>query len=489
MSRHELHSGGNSAVRIRFAFNPFAGKLRAMPTILIVDDERSMREFLEILLTQEGYQVFLAQSGLEAYQHIEQNKYDLIITDIKMTDIDGIDVLKKAKAKDPEALVIIISAFATAETAVEAMREGAYDYIPKPFKVKDFKKIIEEALKFKKNSAIVKNNDGLYPFHFGCLIGESPQMKKVYELIDKVSKTKTNILISGESGTGKELIAKAIYQQSARQKNPFIVINCAGIPENLIESELFGYKKGAFTGAVADKRGLFEVADGGTVFFDEIGELPPAIQVKLLRVIQERTFTAVGGTEEKSVDVRFISATNKDLEKEVIKGNFREDLFFRLNVIQIATPPLRKREGDLELLAHYFLDKYSRDLNKNVRKISAYAMDILGQYSFPGNVRELENIIERSVALETSNIILPESLTLSSFKKERPNETRRERDLTNNGIDLDKVMAGIERDYIFKALQLAQGSRQKAASLLGLSMRSFRYRVSKLGLNILEDQF
>jgi len=458
-----------------------------MPTILIVDDERSMREFLEILLTKEGYQVSLASSGEEAYRFIAQNKYDLIITDIKMPDIDGIDVLKKAKEKDPNALVVMISAFATAETAVEAMKEGAYDYIPKPFKVKDFKKIVAEALKSRENTEVIRNIVNLHQFHFGCLIGESSQMKKVYDLIERVSKTKTNILISGESGTGKELIAKAVYQESARQKKPFIVINCAGIPESLIESELFGYKKGAFTGAVTDKQGLFEAADGGTVFFDEIGELPPAIQVKLLRVIQERTFTAVGGTEEKSVDVRFLSATNKDLEKEVIKGNFREDLFFRLNVIHIATPPLRKREGDLELLAQFFLGKYSRELNKNVRKLSAYAMDILGQYSFPGNVRELENIIERSVALETSNIILPESLALSSFKREQPNETRRERDLTTDGIDLDKIMAGIERDYIFKALQLANGSRQRAADLLGINMRSFRYRVSKLGVHVPED--
>ncbi|RPI78136.1 MAG: sigma-54-dependent Fis family transcriptional regulator [Desulfobacteraceae bacterium] len=458
-----------------------------MPSILIVDDERSMREFLEILLTKEGYQVSLANNGEEAYRFIEQNKYDLIITDIKMPDIDGIDVLKKAKEKDSNALVVMISAFATAETAVAAMREGAYDYIPKPFKVKDFKKIVVEALKSRKNTEVVKTEANPNQFHFGCLIGESPQMKKVYDLIDKVSKTKTNILISGESGTGKELIAKAVFQESARQKKPFIVINCAGIPDNLIESELFGYKKGAFTGALADKPGLFEAADGGTVFFDEIGELPPSIQVKLLRVIQERTFTAIGGTEEKSVDVRFISATNKDLEKEVIKGHFREDLFFRLNVIHIVTPALRKREGDLELLAQFFLEKYSRELNKNVRKLSAYAMDILGQYSFPGNVRELENIIERSVALETSNIILPESLALSSFKREQPNDTRRERDLTHSGIDMDKVMSGIERDYILKALQLANGSRQKAANLLGINMRSFRYRVSKLGLHVPED--
>ena len=264
-----------------------------------------------------------------------------------------------------------------------------------------------------------------------------------------------------------------------------MVINCAGIPENLIESELFGYKKGAFTGATADKEGLFDVADGGSVFLDEVGDLTPTIQVKLLRVIQERTFTAVGGTEEKSVDVRFISASNKDLEKEVINKNFREDLYFRLNVIHIAMPPLRERDGDLPLLAQYFLEKYSREFGKDIRKISAYAMDILGQYYFPGNIRELENIIERSVALETSNIVLPESLTLSHFRARPTRENRRRLDLKPDGIQLDKVMAEIERDYILKAMEMAGGSKQRAAELLGISMRSLRYRLDKLGLQAL----
>jgi two-component system response regulator PilR (NtrC family) len=314
------------------------------------------------------------------------------------------------------------------------------------------------------------------------LIGESPEIRKVYDLIEKVAQTKTNILISGESGTGKELVAKAIHRQSPRKDKPFIPINCAGIPENLIESELFGYKKGAFTGAMTDKEGLFDAADGGTVFFDEIGELPPAIQVKLLRVIQERTYTAVGGTEEKSVDVRFISATNKDLESAVINETFREDLFFRLNVIQISMPPLRERDSDLPILAQFFLEKYSRELEKDVKKVSTYAMDILRHYTFPGNVRELENIIERSVALETSNIVLPQSLTLANFQRERIRDNRRQRDLHPSGINLDEVVADIEKDYIVKAMDMAQGSKQRAANLLGISMRSLRYRLDKLGI-------
>jgi two-component system response regulator PilR (NtrC family) len=261
-----------------------------------------------------------------------------------------------------------------------------------------------------------------------------------------------------------------------------VVINCAGIPETLIESELFGHKKGAFTGASTDKAGLFEAADRGTVFFDEIGELSPAIQVKLLRVIQDKTFTRVGETAERKVDVRFISATNKDLEDEVLDGRFREDLFFRLNVIEIPMPPLREREGDLPLLAHHFLGKYSKGLGKDISKVSTYAMDILSQYPFPGNVRELENIIERSVALETSNIVLPQSLTLSNFKKARRGQSRRRTDLGPDGIELDEVMAEMEREYILRAMGMANGSKQRAAELLGITVDSLKYRLTKLSL-------
>jgi len=446
-----------------------------------VDDERSMREFLEILLGREGYEVTLASSGENAFEVLEQKKFDLVVTDIKMKDIDGLEVLKKTKELSPESIVVIISAFATAETAVQAMKEGAYDYIPKPFKVREFKRILKEALESKRPAPAEEKWEGSQNrLHFGCLVGESARMRKIYDLIEKVAQTRSNILITGESGTGKELVARAIHRQSPRAEKPFVVINCAGIPESLIESELFGYRKGAFTGALADKEGLFEVADNGTIFLDEVGELTPAIQVKLLRVIQERAFTAVGGTEEKNVDVRFISATNKDLEQEVINKRFREDLFFRLNVIHIAMPPMRERDGDLPLLAQNFLEKFSRELCKDVKKISAYAMEVLGQYSFPGNVRELENIIERCVALETSSIVLPESLALSNFQKEKGREDRRQRDLTVEGLRLEEVMAEIERDYIVRALDIAQGSKQKAADLLGITFESLRYRLAKL---------
>ncbi|MBN1833907.1 MAG: sigma-54-dependent Fis family transcriptional regulator [Deltaproteobacteria bacterium] len=451
--------------------------------ILVVDDERSMREFLDIMLSKEGYQVSLAESGEEACERLEKEEYDLLITDIRMKDLDGIGVLKKAKSVMPEIVVVMISAFATADTAVDAMREGAYDYIPKPFKVSDFKRIVREALASRKPLVDSKEKDVSEDdiYHFGCLIGESPQIRKVYDLIERAGPTKTNVLISGESGTGKELVARAIHRESPRKDRPFVVINCAGMPETLIESELFGYKKGAFTGAVSDKQGLFDAAHEGTVFLDEVGELSPTIQVKLLRVIQERTFVAVGGTEEKRVDVRFISATNRDLEERVMEGEFREDLFFRLNVIHISMPPLRDRTGDLAVLAQHFLNKCASELGKDVKKISAYAMEILRQYRFPGNVRELENIIERSVALETSNIVLPESLTLASFRKDPISVNRRHSDLTFDGIELDKVMAAIETDYIMKAMEMAQGSKQKASQFLGISMRSLRYRLEKLG--------
>ena len=451
--------------------------------ILIVDDELSMREFLEIMLTKEGYQVVTAESGERACDILDHEDFQLVVTDIRMDGMDGIGVLKKVKAINSDTPVVMISAFSSAENAVEAMREGAFDYVPKPFKVKDLKRVVKEALK----SAMTPRQEETVSekkLHFGNLIGESPQMKKVYDLIRRVAPSRTNILIYGESGTGKELVAKAIHRQSARRELPIVVINCAGIPETLIESELFGYKKGAFTGAHADKEGLFGVADGGTVFLDEVGELSPVIQVKLLRVIQDRTFTAVGGTEMEKVDVRFISATNKNLEDEVIEGNFREDLYFRLNVIPISLPPLRERENDLPLLADYFLKKFSREMGKDIRKISAYAMDILGGYSFPGNVRELENIIERSVALETSNIVLPESLTLSHARSGAGSRTRRHLDLSPEGIHLDEVLAEIEKEYLIRALEMAGGSKSKTTELLEISMRSLRYRLEKLGIPV-----
>jgi len=317
-------------------------------------------------------------------------------------------------------------------------------------------------------------------------VGNSPAMLHIYKMIRQVAPTRTNILITGESGTGKELIATAIHQESDRRDQPFVVINCGGIPETLMESELFGHKKGSFTGATSDKKGLFQIADKGTVFLDEIGELSVPIQVKLLRAIQEKTFKAVGGNKDISVDIRIIAATNKQLQKGVIAGNFREDLFYRLNVIEVKLPPLRERKGDLRTLAQHFLDKYSREMNKKITKISSYAIDLLNKYDFPGNIRELENLMERSVALSTTNILLPDSLALSIHKRrwiEGIKDRRFDLDEVSQGVALDSILEEIERAYLLKALEVANGNKNNAAELLGISFRSLRYRLDKLGNN------
>ena len=454
--------------------------------ILVVDDELSMRELLEYLLIREGYQVSLAENGKKAISMLGKKPYDLLLCDIKLGDMTGLDVLRASKKQYPDSVVVMISAFATAETAVEAMNEGAYDYVPKPFDNDELLATIEKALNLKtiEHEKEIIEDEMIKNRHFDMIVGNSPGMLHIYKMIHQVAQTRTNILITGESGTGKELIARAIHNESNRRDRPFVVINCGGIPETLMESELFGHKKGSFTGATHDKKGLFEVADKGTVFLDEIGELSLPIQVKLLRAIQERTFKAVGGNEDVVVDIRIIAATNKQVEKEVIEGNFREDLFYRLNVIEIKLPPLRERKGDLKALAQHFLDKYSREMNKKITKISSYAIDMLNKYDFPGNIRELENLMERSVALSTTNILLPDSLALSIHKRrwiEGIKDRRFDLDEVAHGVSLDNIMEDIERAYLLKALEVANGNKNKAAELLGISFRSLRYRLDKIG--------
>ncbi|MDZ7830472.1 MAG: sigma-54 dependent transcriptional regulator [Desulfobacterales bacterium] len=456
--------------------------------ILVVDDELSMREFLELMLNREGYAVTGAESGHQANQMLEKQFFDLILLDIRLGDISGLDVLRKAKAIHPATIVIMISAYATAENAVEAMNEGAYDYLPKPFDNDELKDTIANALQRKTLKDEKKHIDSELQesLHFDLLIGNSPRMIHIYEMIDQVAPTRTNVLITGESGTGKELIAGAIHNQSPRRDKPFMVINCGSIPETLVESEFFGYKKGAFTGANQDKKGLFEAADKGTLFLDEIGELSLQMQVKLLRVLQERGFKPVGGNEDINVDIRILAATNKNLEEELIAGRFREDLFYRINVVEIKVPPLRERKGDLRALAQHFLDKYSRESGKEITKISSYAVDLLKKYDFPGNIRELENLIERSVALSTTNIILPDSLTLSIHKRrwiEGIENRRFDLDEVAKGVSLDSILEEIEKAYLEKALECANNNKSKAAELLGISFRSFRYRCSKLNID------
>jgi len=455
--------------------------------ILVVDDEMSMRELLELMLTREGYKVSCAESGLRAIEMVKKNYFDLLLCDIRLGDITGLDVLRASKKKNPGTVVIMISAYTTAETAVEAMNDGAYDYVPKPFDNEELKQTIANALDLKtlEHEKQILDDSLKENIHFGMIVGKSPGMLQIYKMIRQLAKTKTNILITGESGTGKELIANAIHNESERSEMSFVVINCGGIPENLIESELFGHKKGAFTGATADKKGLFEIADKGTIFLDEIGEISLSLQVKLLRVVQEKVFKPVGGNENISVDVRIISATNKELEDEVISGNFREDLFYRLNVIEIKVPPLRERKSDLKALAQHFLDKYSHEMDKEVTKISSYAIELLKKYDFPGNIRELENLLERSVALTSTNILLPDSLALSIHKRrwiEGIENRRFNVDEVEKGVSLDIIMEEIERAYIKKALECTKGGKNKAAELLNISTRSMRYRLEKLGI-------
>jgi two-component system response regulator PilR (NtrC family) len=455
------------------------------PHILVVDDELSMRELLDLMLTKEGYKVSCAENGRKAISMIKKTDYDLLLCDIRLGDITGLDVLRALRKQNQHTVVIMISAYATTEAAVEAMNVGAYDFVPKPFDNEELKQTIANALDLKtiEHEKEILDDELKKTIHFGKIVGNSASMRYIYSLIRQVAKTRTNVLITGESGTGKELIARAIHDQSDRHDKPFVVVNCGGIPETLMESELFGHKKGSFTGATQDKKGLFEVADKGTIFLDEIGELSLPIQVKLLRAVQERAFKPVGSNQDVEVNIRIISATNKKLEEEVITGNFREDLFYRLNVIEIKVPPLRERKSDIRILAQHFLDKYTREMGKEIAKISSYAIDLLNKYDFPGNIRELENLMERSVALSTTNIILPDSLALSIHKRrwiEGIKGRRFDLDGVRHGVSLDAILEEIERAYLEKALECTNGKKQEAAELLGISFRTFRYRLSKL---------
>jgi two-component system response regulator PilR (NtrC family) len=454
-----------------------------MPAILVVDDELSMREFLKILLEKEGYEVSTAAEASSALDLIAGHTFDLVISDIKMPGMGGLSLLEKIKEINSSLPVIMITAFASPDNAVIAMRSGAFDYITKPFKVDEIVKIIKSAI-FSISPA-AKDEITSDTESFEGIIGNSQEMLKIFNLITRIAPTPASILIYGDSGTGKELVAQAIHKLSKVQHKPFVPITCSAIPESLLESELFGHVKGSFTGAISNKMGLFELADGGSVFLDEIGELTPLIQTKLLRVLQERELKRVGGTDTIQVNVRIIAATNKNLEQEIIEGRFREDLFYRLAVVPLRVPPLNERKGDVPLLVKHFLEKYSARMEKDVQEISSYAMKVLMEYDYPGNVRELENIIERGVALESSNIILPESLTLSTYKKEgKPLEkseafiaVESEDELYNQG--LDRVMAKLEKEMIEHALAKTNNSKIRAAELLKISFRSLRYKVQK----------
>jgi two-component system response regulator PilR (NtrC family) len=454
--------------------------------ILVVDDERSMRDFLEILLQREGHDVLSCGSAEQALSALESDDFDIVISDIRMPGMSGIDLLNRVQDLAPETLVILITAHGTTESAVEAMKLGAYDYLTKPCSVDEIRLVIDKALE-KHNLA--SENQTLKrrlreQASLPTMLGKSLPMKQVFELIRQVAPSRTNILITGESGTGKELVARAIHALSDRQDRPFVTINCGAIPENLLESELFGHVKGSFTGAICNKEGLFEAADGGTLFLDEIGEMPLSLQVKVLRAIQDRTFRRVGGTSDIRVDVRILCATNRILAEEVRTGRFREDLFYRLNVIEVHLPALRDRPQDIPEFVHFFIKRYATELGRDVSDVDPEVLAILERYAFPGNVRELENLMERAVTLSRSERITVECLPSNLLE---PSEAPQQVRIPSAGADLNDLLATYERGLLLEALERCHGVKKRAAALLNVSFRSFRYRLEKLGLDQPED--
>jgi two-component system response regulator PilR (NtrC family) len=458
--------------------------------ILVVDDEISMREFLSLMLQSDGHHLDLAANGGEALSFLEKNSYDLVLLDLVMPDMGGQEVLERAKQIDPDLLVVVITAHGSIGSAIEAIKAGAYDYMQKPFQIEEIQMILRRALekRYLARENIQLKRELQQRYQFDGLIGSSPSMLELYAWINRVKDAKTNVLVLGESGTGKELVARAIHYNGNRKDRPFVAINCAAIPETLLESELFGHKRGAFTGAIADRIGLLESAQRGTLFLDEIGELPFSLQVKLLRVLQERTVRRVGGTEDIEIDVRIIAASNRNLEKEVQEGRFRDDLYYRLNVIQVQIPPLRERREDIPMLAQYFLEKYAKESSKPVQKFSKEAMSLLLSYGYPGNVRELENVVERAVALESASTILSESLRgLHRTGLGVASPTSGGMPLPLDGLDLETAVGEFEKGLLVQALKHAEGSKKKASELLQVSFRSLRYRLAKYGLDSEQD--
>lgn len=440
--------------------------------ILVVDDEKNMREVMEIFLKGEGYDVTTADGGVSGITAFKKDIFNLVITDLKMPKVSGFDLLKVIKETSPNTIVVIITAFGTTESAVEAMKLGAFDYIQKPFKMDSIRLVLKNALekhKLQKDILIMKGQ--LKPSSLENITGRSPVMLELFSLIPKIAQSSAAVLITGESGTGKELVARAIHNLSPRRANAFIAINCAAIPESLLESELFGYMKGAFTGAVSNKEGLFELADDGTLLLDEIGEMPLTLQAKILRVIEDSTFRRVGGISDVKIDVRIISVTNKNIKNIINEGRFREDLYFRLNVLSVDVPPLRNRREDIPLLIKRFLKKFSGDK----KQISKEAISVLKDYVWRGNVRELENIVERITLLCEDDVIdvkhLPEEVKQILLVKPVT--------AMSGSVDFEKFMEGIEKDYLLKALEKTNGVKTEAAKLLNLSFRSFRHRLKK----------
>jgi two-component system response regulator PilR (NtrC family) len=465
----------------------------ARPRVLVVDDERSMRELLGIVLTREGYDVRTADGGVQAVAFLGREPVDLIVSDIRMPDVDGVDVLRAAKTHDPDVPVVMMTAFASTDTAVEALRLGASDYVTKPFDVDELKIVVRRALQRRElQQENLQLKRALNTSHqFADIIGRSDAILAVFRLIETIAPTSSTVLITGESGTGKELAARAIHFHSLRRDRPFVALNCGALPETLLESELFGHMRGAFTGAATNKKGLIEIADKGTIFLDEIGDMSPAMQVKLLRVLQERRYRRVGGTEEVEADIRIIAATNRDLAKDVREGRFREDLFYRVNVIPVVLPPLRDRRGDIALLAEHFVARFAQQMGKQIVGLSGDARAALEAYVWPGNIRELENAMERAVALEATPSVLRESLPeavrlppaapADAGAGASPSGGSRSETTADlpAGFDLERHVQDVERQYITHALRRTNGVKTRAAGLLGMSFRSFRYYLKK----------
>jgi two-component system response regulator PilR (NtrC family) len=449
--------------------------------LLIVDDEASLRDFLTIMFEEDGWRVETAGALVEARAAIQRNEPDLILCDLMLPDGSGLDLLREAKAQNPSIAVIMITAHTSTKSAVEALKAGAFDYIAKPFDIDELKIIVRKAVERKEledenihlRSALEER------FTFANIIGRSARMQEIFSIVQRIAKTNSTVLISGESGTGKELIARAIHYNSSR-RGKFVSINCGALPETLLESELFGHERGAFTGAIREKRGLFHEADRGTIFLDEIGETSTAMQIKLLRVLQDRLVRKVGSNVETQVEVRVIAATNRDLSESIRNGTFREDLFYRINVIPIALPPLRQRREDIPLLVDHFLTKYSANLGVPQKKISADAMRSIDKYHWPGNVRELENVVERMIALEPSEVLttksLPEHVLLGGVVPEVSYE------LPAEGMSLEHHLESIAKIFMLKALERTGGVQTQAAELLQMSFRSFRYYAKKYDL-------
>jgi two-component system response regulator PilR (NtrC family) len=455
-----------------------------MSLVLVVDDEAAMRDLLRIVLEKEGHEVFTANDGAAGLALATRRTPDLVISDIKMPGLDGVSLLANLRQQGGSMPVIMITAYADSESAIQAMKQGAYDYLTKPFKMDEIKLVIRRALKEASHRAETESVSPT-PIEEPSLrgiIGRSPRMVELYKLISRVALVDSSILITGESGTGKELVARTIHYNSARADKPFVAINCGAIPEELLESELFGHVKGSFTGAIAHKTGLVEVANGGTVFLDEVAEMSPGLQVKLLRFLQDHKFRRVGGTEDIEVDIRTIAATNKEPALLIRTGAFREDLYYRLNVISVEMPPLRDRREDIPLLATNFLNLFAARAGRSAMHITPEAMEILMSHAWPGNVRELENVMERAVALAGTDEVHPDNLPPNVIQ---PNAQALPQtwEVPPGGLDLEKVIADIEQALLKDALEKAAGVQTRAAQLLGINFRSFRYRARKYGLD------